>query len=79
MEKVMEIHGISKAQKSTNPGIRIWLSLFFFDWVLSCGHSKGLLRPVLKINLLGKGSTARLSMRDRGCGSWAPVLTDKIC
>ena len=35
---------------------------------LKCDHerSKGPLRPYLGLNLLGKGFTPRLSMRDRG-------------
>ena len=37
-------------------------------------RSKGPLRPVLKINLLGKELTPRRSMGDRGSRSWAPDI-----
>ena len=41
---------------------------------LNCGLTRGPLRPVLKINLLGKGLTPRLSMRLEALG-YAGVLT----
>ena len=37
---------------------------------LNCGRSRGALRSFLKLNLLRKRLTPRLSMRDR----WAPAL-----
>lgn len=45
---------------------------------LNNGRSKGPLRPVLKINLLRKGLTPRLRMRDRVSESWALVKTEHL-